>query len=330
MSKKSISKKHCRACFAQSIGKGQCPKHAIVTRSCAHTQERNPRDSAVPGGDNSRNGQDIVIDDLNINVGTRAPQTACPIPVCPPSGCFELQQENDELRRQILVLQRQNENLASHQQATVQSQIGLENLRAQQEYQIQLQQQKELEILAQLERQAQAQRAQPRQILDYHLAPTPDLINGRMSLTEIVNETRVCSAGVPAGTPASVNAEQGYWTLDTTGTVKAYGNAKCYGSVPTPPNRPAAGMAVTPDRKGYWIVTEDGTVYTFGNAQFYGSASTYRLSRPIVGIQATATGNGYWLVSSNGGVLAFGDAQFYGSSSPTFTSSQHPIIGIWR
>ena len=40
----------------------------------------------------------------------------------------------------------------------------------------------------------------------------------------------------------------------------------------TPLNKPAVGMAATPDGGGYWLVASDGGVFSYGDAGFYGSA----------------------------------------------------------
>lgn len=161
----------------------------------------------------------------------------------------------------------------------------------------------------------------------------PNGIQRGNTLDDVVNQietsySKTCNNDT-IGENAVPESLQGYWTLDTSGKVTAYGNAKCFGSIVERTNKPAIGMAITPSREGYWIVTEDGNVFAFGDAQFYGSASGIQLSRPIVGMERTPTGNGYWLISANGGILTFGDAEFFGSSSYSNTLFKQPIIGIF-
>ncbi len=81
-------------------------------------------------------------------------------------------------------------------------------------------------------------------------------------------------------------------------------------------NRPAVGIAATPDAKGYWEVAADGGIFAFGDARFYGSTAFVHLARPMVAMAQTSAG-GYWLVNSIGQVFTFGAATFQGSASPS-------------
>ncbi|HVA07601.1 MAG TPA: hypothetical protein VNG12_12760, partial [Acidimicrobiales bacterium] len=78
-------------------------------------------------------------------------------------------------------------------------------------------------------------------------------------------------------------------------------------------DRPAIGMAATPDGRGYWEVASDGGIFSFGDAGFLGSMGGKHLNAPITGIAATPDGRGYWEVASDGGIFGFGDAGFLGS-----------------
>ena len=126
---------------------------------------------------------------------------------------------------------------------------------------------------------------------------------------------------------ASNPAGTGWWVLETSGNVKAYGTAKAYGGYTAGKgkNVPVA-IASTADGKGYWLVAANGTVHTFGDANGYGPTSKLTLAKPIVGIASTPDGKGYLLVSANGSVYNYGDAHFYGPTSKLTLAK--PIVGI--
>lgn len=66
----------------------------------------------------------------------------------------------------------------------------------------------------------------------------------------------------------------GYWVVDSTGAVFAYGDAKYCGganALKPPPVAPIVGMTPTPDGGGYWLLGADGGIFSFGNAKFYGA-----------------------------------------------------------
>jgi endonuclease/exonuclease/phosphatase family metal-dependent hydrolase len=108
---------------------------------------------------------------------------------------------------------------------------------------------------------------------------------------------------------------KGYWVVDSFGGVRAFGDAKTFGSLrDVGVNvQNVVGLVRTPDSGGYWIVGADGGVYAFGNAPFLGSMGGKPLNKPVVGMAATKDGRGYWLVGADGGVFAFGNAPFHGS-----------------
>ena len=78
-------------------------------------------------------------------------------------------------------------------------------------------------------------------------------------------------------------------------------------------DRPAIGMAATPDGHGYWEVASDGGIFSFGDASFLGSMGSQHLNTPITGMAASPDGKGYWEVASDGGIFTFGDAGYVGS-----------------
>jgi hypothetical protein len=116
---------------------------------------------------------------------------------------------------------------------------------------------------------------------------------------------------------ASLPDDSGYWAASTIGGVRAYGNARRYGSLDnTALGKPIVDIVATPTGLGYWLVNSNGRVWTFGDAVHHGSTNGMELVKSIVAMAATPSGNGYWLINSNGRVFAFGDAQHFGSTDP--------------
>jgi hypothetical protein len=125
---------------------------------------------------------------------------------------------------------------------------------------------------------------------------------------------------------APLSNGSGYWEVEASGTVAAFGSAQNYGSLSGPLNAPIVGMAATPNGRGYWLVATDGGIFSFGDAGFYGSTGALHLNRPIVGMASTPDGRGYWMVASDGGIFSFGDAPFYGSMGGHLLNQ--PIVGM--
>lgn len=62
----------------------------------------------------------------------------------------------------------------------------------------------------------------------------------------------------------------GYYIVDSTGAVFAYGDAVYHGGMNTQKlNAPIVGMTLCPG--GYWLLAKDGGVFSFGAAKFYGA-----------------------------------------------------------
>jgi PKD domain len=121
---------------------------------------------------------------------------------------------------------------------------------------------------------------------------------------------------------------EGYWTTDTGGTVRTFGNAPHYGSLRDVgiSAHNIIGIARTADGGGYWLVGSDGGVFSFGDAKFYGSMGGRPLNGPVVAMSPTRDGRGYWLATSDGGVFAFGNAPFKGSMGGQHLNA--PVVGL--
>ncbi|HET9730495.1 MAG TPA: VCBS repeat-containing protein [Acidimicrobiia bacterium] len=108
----------------------------------------------------------------------------------------------------------------------------------------------------------------------------------------------------------------GYFQMDSTGHMYAYGDARTHGSMAGKVlSYPLVGMTVTPTGHGYWQIASNGSVFPFGDAKNFGSTAHMTLSAPIVAIAPTHTGLGYYLLAQNGSVFPFGDAVSHGSAA---------------
>ena len=117
----------------------------------------------------------------------------------------------------------------------------------------------------------------------------------------------------PRPTPDGA-ANRGYWTVDASGAVYAFGGAPYSGGLSRPSgSAPVVDLAPSGTGAGYWLVDAAGEVHPFGDAPDFGSMGGTPLVAPMIGITPTGTGNGYWLLARDGGIFSFGDAAFYGS-----------------
>jgi hypothetical protein len=124
---------------------------------------------------------------------------------------------------------------------------------------------------------------------------------------------------------AALDDGNGYYEVDSSGNVSAFGAAACYGGLGgVHLNRPIVGMAVDRQTGGYWLVASDGGVFSF-NAPFLGSMGGRTLNQPVVGISANLNGTGYWLVASDGGIFTF-NVPFYGSTGSIRLNK--PVVGM--
>jgi hypothetical protein len=121
---------------------------------------------------------------------------------------------------------------------------------------------------------------------------------------------------VPEGTPSAASAH-GYWLLDRSGRVHAFGGAEHHGDLGDVESAEplfAAAIESTATGEGYWIVDTSGGVHPYGDAASLGDMVGVELDGPVRRIEAHPGGAGYWLVASDGGVFTFGSAAFHGST----------------
>jgi hypothetical protein len=129
---------------------------------------------------------------------------------------------------------------------------------------------------------------------------------------------------------ASTPDGTGYWTADSAGAVKGFGDAPAYPALASTGVEVSdiVGIAPDPVATGFWLVGRDGSIYPFGGAASHGSLPGQGVkASDIVGIAPTADGKGYWLVGADGGEFAFGDARYNGSL-PGIGVHVHDIAGM--
>ncbi len=125
----------------------------------------------------------------------------------------------------------------------------------------------------------------------------------------------------------------GYWILEASGEVHAFGDAEDFGRLSgtdfTEGER-AATLAVTPSGDGYWLITNLGRVFGFGDAVHRGDLAAFDLVGDVISAAATPSGDGYYLVGSDGGIFSFGDAAFAGSIPQVLPGVvlAAPIVGL--
>ncbi|HUY31046.1 MAG TPA: Ig domain-containing protein [Acidimicrobiales bacterium] len=151
--------------------------------------------------------------------------------------------------------------------------------------------------------------------------PPPPPLQGYVTVdaagrTDSVGLVAASSRARLGGSTVAVAVEPsgaGYWTVNSVGTVHAFGAAPFHGSVGRRYlDAPIVGIAARPGGAGYWVASATGHVYGFGADRTLGSVPAHELRGTIVGIAAADHGRGYWLASSTGQVFAFGTARSAG------------------
>lgn len=119
----------------------------------------------------------------------------------------------------------------------------------------------------------------------------------------------------------------GYWIVNAAGQIYAFGDAPALGNAGTlTAGETVSSLSSTPSGRGYWLFTTRGRVLRFGDAAFFGDMSGQTLNGPVIGSIATPSGHGYYMVASDGGIFAFGDARFHGSMGGAHLNK--PVNGL--
>ena len=122
--------------------------------------------------------------------------------------------------------------------------------------------------------------------------------------------TATKSAAITIGAQ-SVN---GYWMLETDGTVYDFGDVPHHGDAPA--GTTAIKLVGTHDGKGYWILAADGQVHALGTAAHHGDLLTAPVDLEPAEVPSTLSAlpddSGYWIFTNAGRVIAYGAAEHYG------------------
>ena len=118
----------------------------------------------------------------------------------------------------------------------------------------------------------------------------------------------------------SAEALEGYWLLEETGRVHAFGDAEVFGDVVLVDERKAVDIEPSNSGFGYWILDDGGTFHKFGDAASIPGADLSSLetnydfgispSGPEKGVSSipTSSGQGAYVFTSIGRVIRTGDA----------------------
>lgn len=110
----------------------------------------------------------------------------------------------------------------------------------------------------------------------------------------------------------------GYWMVDSSGLVKAFGNVLHYGDLRDfSLDAPITNGTAEYNGEGYWLLGEDGGIFAFGSCDYHGSVREALNGgfpdAPCREIISTPSGKGYWILGDDGGIFSFGDAEFHGN-----------------
>lgn len=150
--------------------------------------------------------------------------------------------------------------------------------------------------------------------------------------------------GVPWDIAITPSGE-GYWVLNTNGTVWCYGDATDFGAnVATSDPVLCASLTSHPTEYGFWILRNDGKVFNFGATTHFGSYPTIKVFNglnPTDGIfqncsergmciRSNSDGTGYWILTSNGGVGNFGKAKGFGAPERIYHGDNIFLQSFWE
>lgn len=123
-----------------------------------------------------------------------------------------------------------------------------------------------------------------------------------------------CPGQGSASSPAPPSGS-GYWMLEQSGVVHAFGAAGDHGDAGVVGK--AVDIEPTHDEAGYWVLDSAGCVHRRGGAQHFGHVdpAVLEVGEGPASISGTPTGNGYWVFTDRGRAITFGDAAHFGDAS---------------
>jgi ribosomal protein L24E len=114
----------------------------------------------------------------------------------------------------------------------------------------------------------------------------------------------------------------GYWMLDASGFVAAFGQARTHGDpvgdlALSYPNIKAVDLEPTVDGNGYLVLDSLGGLYPYGTAKNLGFPQIGQLAadETAASVSYTPDGKGYWIFTNRGRALNYGTAQHFGDMS---------------
>ena len=135
----------------------------------------------------------------------------------------------------------------------------------------------------------------------------------------IVPEPVTPSPITPTPLPGrAVAPTNGYWLLDASGKVYAFGAAVDRGDVVRSSDLGDADVVdlePTPSGDGYWILLSDHRVLVFGDAVALHDGAGLLRGEQATSMSAHPDGNGYWIFTDRGRALAYGTAEHRGDMS---------------
>ncbi|MDG2114483.1 MAG: GDSL-type esterase/lipase family protein, partial [Actinomycetota bacterium] len=105
-------------------------------------------------------------------------------------------------------------------------------------------------------------------------------------------------AAQASGSPTASYETDGYWMVQATGAVHAFGGAA---DLSDPEGQMGGATAVAlaghPTGGGYWVLASDGTVYAYGTAATHAAnnSATLAAGESVTSVAAHPDGNGYWV-----------------------------------
>ena len=127
----------------------------------------------------------------------------------------------------------------------------------------------------------------------------------------------------------------GYWVVDATGDVYAFGDAPISAVPSLGPGESVTSLSATPGGHRYWLFTSRGRVLPFGDAPFLGDMSSVALNGPVIDSVATATGAATtWSVPTAGSSPSATPISTDPWAGPTSTPKSRPSLpdppaGYW-
>jgi 1-phosphatidylinositol phosphodiesterase len=131
----------------------------------------------------------------------------------------------------------------------------------------------------------------------------PDHQQGRFGIVVTDFETSALNSLIVR---TNLSPDAGYWIVENSAIVTAFGTAETFASQPSLSDITA--IAATPSGRGYYLVSRGGKVYAFGDAVHRGEgvpADTQAVAIAVKPDATNPTGPGYWILGLNGKVYPF-------------------------